>query len=199
VTVLWSAVLWVAVAAAMGAAAASFAQLVVDRAEPGGPVALVGAASRCPRCGAPVRAGHLLPVLGFVLLRGRCRVCRAGIPGRHLAGELTVGVFWALSVGWLGLTWWLPLVLLAPVLVVLLGSGAVRSAGPWWWAAAVLPPVAVAVLTLGVGAALAGRGGLYATCGAAAAATLLGAARLTAEKSADRLSQPPTGSHLPGM
>ncbi len=190
-------VLWAAVAAAMGAAAASFAQLAVDRAEPGGPVALLREASRCPRCGAPVRAWHLLPMVGFVLLRGRCRVCRAVIPRRHLAGELTVGVLWALSVGWLGLTWWLLLALLAPVLVVLLRSGAVRSAGPRWWAAAVLPLFGVAVLTLGVGAALAGRSGLYATCGAAGAAALLGAARLTAKKSADRLSQPPTGSHLP--
>jgi prepilin signal peptidase PulO-like enzyme (type II secretory pathway) len=46
----------------------------------------------------------VLPVLGFVLLGGRCRVCRAVIPGRHLAGELPVAVLWALSVGWLGLT-----------------------------------------------------------------------------------------------
>ena len=196
---LAGSVLWAAVAAAMGAAAASFAQLAVDRAGPFGSAALLREASRCPRCAAPVRAWHVLPVAGFVLLRGRCRVCRAAIPDRHLAGELSVGVIWALSVGWLGLTWWLPLVLLAPVLVVLLRSGAVRSAGWRWWAAAVLPAVAVAVLTQGVGAALADRGGLYAACGAAGAAALLGAVRLTAEKSADRLSQPPTGSHLPGV
>jgi hypothetical protein len=102
-----------------------------------------------------------------------------------------------LSVVWLGLTWWLPLVLLAPVLVVLLRSGAVRGAGWQWWSAAVLPPLGVAVLTLGVGAALASRGWLYAACGAAGAAALLGAAQLTAEKPADRLSQTPTGPHLP--
>lgn len=63
--------LWVAVAAAMGAAAASFAQLVVDRAESGRFVARLREVSRCPRCDAPVRAWHPLPVMGVVLLRGR--------------------------------------------------------------------------------------------------------------------------------
>jgi prepilin signal peptidase PulO-like enzyme (type II secretory pathway) len=135
--------------------------------------------------------------VGFTLLRGRCRVCRTMIPRRHLTGELTVGVLWALSVVWLGLTWWLPLVLLAPVLVVLLRSGAVRGAGWQWWSAAVLPPLRVAVPTLGVGAALASRGWLYAARGAAGAAALLGAAQLTGEKPAVRLSQTPTGPHLP--
>ena len=71
-------VLWAAVAATLGAAAASFAQLVVDRAVPGRSVAVLREASRCPRCAAPVRARHVLPVAGFVLLRGRCPVCRAG-------------------------------------------------------------------------------------------------------------------------
>ena len=56
----------------------------------------------------------------------------------------------------------------------------------------------IAVLTLG-GASAAGRGGLYAACAGGAAAALLGAVWLTGEKSADRLSQPPTGSHLPGV
>lgn len=190
-------VLWAAVAATLGAAAASFAQLVVDRAEPGRSVAVLREASRCPRCAAPVRAWHVLPVAGFVLLRGHCRVCRAGIGRRHLAGELTVGVLWALSVGWLGLTWWLPPVLLAPVLVLLLHSGAVRGAGPRWWAAAALPPSGIAVLTLGVGASAAGREGLYAACAGVGAAALLGAVVLTGQNSGDRLSQTPTSPHLP--
>lgn len=191
--------LWAAVAAAMGAAAVSSAQLAVDRSEPGGPTALLRQASHCPRCSAPVRPWHLLPVVGFVLLAGRCRVCRTAIPRRHLGGELAVGALWALAVVALGSVWWLPLVLLAPVLIVLLRSGAVRGAGCRWWAAAVLPPVGVAVLTLGVGAALAGRGWLYAACGAVGAAALLVAVRLTAEESADRPSRTPTGSHLPGV
>lgn len=191
--------LWAAVAAAMGAAAVSFAQLAVDRSEPGGPAALLRQGSHCPRCSAPLRPWHLLPVVGFVLLAGRCRLCRTVIPRRHLGGELTAGALWAIAVVALGLVWWLPLVLLTPVLIVLLRSGAVRGAGCRWWAAAVLPPVGVAVLTLGVGAALTGRGWLYAACGAVGATALLVAVRLTAEESADRPSQTSTGSHLPGL
>ena len=85
------------------------------------------------------------------------------------------------------------------VLVLLLRSGAVRGAALRWWAAVVLPPAGIAVLTLGVGASAAGPGRLYAACAGGAAAALLGAVWLTGEKSADRLSQPPTGSHLPGV
>ena len=189
--------LWAVVAAAMGAAAVSFGQLAVDRAEPGVSASRLREASRCPSCAAPVRPWHLLPVLGFLLLRGRCRVCRSPIPRRHPAGELTVGALWALAVVWLGPVWWLPLLLLTPILLVLLPSRALRDAGRRWWVAAVLPPIGVTALTLGVGAALAGRGWLYAVCGAVGAAALLVAVLLTSERPADRQSQTPAGLHLP--
>jgi prepilin signal peptidase PulO-like enzyme (type II secretory pathway) len=191
--------LWAAVAAAMGAAAASFGQLAVDRAGSGRQQARLREPSRCPHCRAPVRPWHVLPVAGFLLLAGRCRVCRAAIGFRHLAGELTVGALWAMAVVGLGLRWWLPLVLLAPVLLVLLTSRAVRGAGCRLWWAAVLPPAGAAVLALGVGAALAGRPGLYLACGAVGAAALLLALRLTVEQPVDRLSQTPAGAHLPGV
>lgn len=190
-------VLWAMMAAAMGAAAVSFGQLAVDRAEPGVRPARLRDASRCPHCAASVRPWHVLPVIGFLLLGGRCRACRSSIPRRHPAAEVTVGGLWALAVVTLGLVWWLPLVLLAPILIALLRSRGLREAGGRWWAAAVLPLVGVAVLTLGVGAALAGRGWLYAACGAGGGAVLLVAVLLTFEEPADRLSQTPTGPHLP--
>ena len=192
-------VLWAVLAAVMGAAVASFAQLAVDRAEPGRSAGLLHEASRCARCGAAIRAGHVLPVVGFMLLRGRCRVCRAEIPRRHLTGELTLGALWALVVVSLGMSWWLPLALLAPVLVILLRSGAVRGVGWRWWSAVVLISLGVAVLVLGLGAAASGRGWLYVGCGATGVGALLVAARLTAEESAMRVSQPTSESHLPGM
>lgn len=190
-------VLWAVVAAAMGAAAVSFGQLAVDRAAPGVSVARLRDASRCPGCAAPVGAWHVLPVVGFLLLGGRCRVCRSSIPRRHPVGELTGGALWALAVVWPGLVWWLPLVLLAPILLVLLRCRALRDAGRRWWLAALLPLAGVAMLTLGVGAALAGRGWLYAVCGAVGAAALLVAVLLTFDHSADRLSQTPARTHLP--
>ncbi|HEX6865579.1 MAG TPA: prepilin peptidase [Thermoanaerobaculia bacterium] len=39
--------------------------------------------SRCPACAAPIRALDNLPVLSFLLLRGRCRSCGARISWRY--------------------------------------------------------------------------------------------------------------------
>jgi leader peptidase (prepilin peptidase) / N-methyltransferase len=52
--------------------------------------------SRCPRCGAGIRARDNVPVLGWLVLRGRCRGCRGAIPPRYAVVELTVGLLFAL-------------------------------------------------------------------------------------------------------
>ena len=39
--------------------------------------------SRCPACGAAIRPWDNVPVLSFLLLRGRCRACRAPISARY--------------------------------------------------------------------------------------------------------------------
>jgi leader peptidase (prepilin peptidase)/N-methyltransferase len=44
--------------------------------------------SRCDRCGAPIRAWDLVPVLSYAALRGRCRRCGVDIDRRHVAVEL---------------------------------------------------------------------------------------------------------------
>lgn len=159
------AVWWVAVAAVLGAAAISFVQLAVDRAGRGVEPSRLRGRSRCPRCSVVLRVRELLPVAGYVLLRGRCAACRAPIPRRHLYGEFAVAAMCAAAVDVLGADWWLPVVLVLPPAALLLGAPAVRAAGPRWWAAAALPPAGVAVLTLGVGWVAQGRGGLYALCG----------------------------------
>lgn len=48
-------------------------------------------ASRCPRCQAPIRPWHNIPVLGYLALRGRCRVCREPIPWRYPVIEAVCG------------------------------------------------------------------------------------------------------------
>ncbi len=52
--------------------------------------------SRCPRCGARVRARDLVPVVSWVLLRGRCRDCQAPIAATYPLVELLGGLL-----GWL--------------------------------------------------------------------------------------------------
>jgi prepilin signal peptidase PulO-like enzyme (type II secretory pathway) len=70
-------VLWVAVAAALAPRLPR--SLSWWSTGPARPVGRGAAdASRCPRCAAPVRTCHVLPVVGFVPLRGRCRMCRVG-------------------------------------------------------------------------------------------------------------------------
>ena len=49
-------------------------------------------ASHCTSCGAPIRAFDNLPVLGWLLLRGRARCCKAPISGRYPLVELLGGL-----------------------------------------------------------------------------------------------------------
>jgi leader peptidase (prepilin peptidase)/N-methyltransferase len=51
--------------------------------------------SHCPSCGKPIRWYDNVPVLSWILLRGRCRDCKGSIPWRYPLVELSVGVwFW---------------------------------------------------------------------------------------------------------
>jgi len=57
---------------------------------------IVKPASRCPRCGTPVRPYDNVPVLSWLLLRGRCRSCGCAISPRYplveaLTAALCVG------------------------------------------------------------------------------------------------------------
>jgi len=166
-------VIWLeaTVATAMGAAALSFVQLATDRA-----VSAVGLLerSRCPRCATGLRAREVLPIAGFLLLRGRCRGCGAAIPRRHLAGEVTVGAFWAVTVVLMGAVAWLPVVLAAPLAVMLLRSPLRDAARALL--AGLLPLVGVALLTFGLVGLLEGRWAIYGAGGLLGSAALLAGA-----------------------
>lgn len=59
---------------------------------------IVFPASHCPRCGTPIRPYDNVPILSWILLRGRCRSCRGPISARYPAVELlTALVFLGLS------------------------------------------------------------------------------------------------------
>lgn len=57
--------------------------------------------SACPQCGHRLAAWELLPVLGWLLLRGRCRACRVRIPARYPLVELATGALF----GWAAWRW----------------------------------------------------------------------------------------------
>lgn len=58
--------------------------------------------SHCPHCQQPIRWWHNIPVLSYLLLRGRCAQCRQAISPRYplveaLSGLLSVIVVWQLG------------------------------------------------------------------------------------------------------
>src|SRR4051794_32155705 len=56
---------------------------------------LVRPGSHCPACGHPVRPRDNVPVVSWLLLRGRCRDCGARISARYPLVELLTGAVWA--------------------------------------------------------------------------------------------------------
>ena len=60
--------------------------------------------SACPQCGALIGWYDNIPLVSFLLLRGRCRGCRAGIPWRYPIVEAATGGAFALAYGLLGPT-----------------------------------------------------------------------------------------------
>lgn len=75
----------------------SFANVVVSRVPEGRSV--VRPRSACPNCGHLIRARDNIPVLSWLVLKGRCRDCSAPISARYPAVELLVaGAFASLPV-----------------------------------------------------------------------------------------------------
>jgi leader peptidase (prepilin peptidase) / N-methyltransferase len=54
--------------------------------------------SHCPRCGAMIHWYDNIPILSFILLRAKCRRCKARIPWRYLLVELAVGIWFLQAV-----------------------------------------------------------------------------------------------------
>jgi leader peptidase (prepilin peptidase)/N-methyltransferase len=85
---------WLApVAALFGLAIGSFMTVVAARVPAGESV--VAPRSRCPRCGATIRMRDNIPVLSWLLLRGRCRDCGERIPVRYPILELSTAILMA--------------------------------------------------------------------------------------------------------
>ncbi len=56
---------------------------------------IVGPRSECDSCGVQIAAYDNIPILSWLLLRGRCRNCGASIPKRYPAIELALGAAFA--------------------------------------------------------------------------------------------------------
>lgn len=88
---------------AVGAVVGSFLNVVIARVPRGESV--VSPASRCPRCKAAIRWYDNVPVLSWIVLRGKCRDCGLPISPRYPMVELLVGLLAVGIVRQLGPTW----------------------------------------------------------------------------------------------
>lgn len=82
----------------VGLAVGSFLNVVVWRVPRGESV--VSPASACPRCGHAIRSRDNVPVLSWLLLRGRCRDCGEPIAVRYPLVEAATGALFAFAAWW---------------------------------------------------------------------------------------------------
>lgn len=79
----------VALLGVLGLAVGSFLNVVIHRVPAG--LSVIRPPSSCPGCGAEILARDNVPVLSWLVLRGRCRSCGSPIPARYPAVEIVTG------------------------------------------------------------------------------------------------------------
>lgn len=87
------AAFWTAYFFAIGASIGSFLNVVVHRLPRGESVVRPG--SRCPACGGSIAWRQNIPILSWLLLRGRCAKCGAPFSPRYMLVELITALLFA--------------------------------------------------------------------------------------------------------
>jgi leader peptidase (prepilin peptidase)/N-methyltransferase len=102
----------------LGLAVGSFLNVVIYRVPRD--ESLIRPGSHCPHCAAAVRNRHNVPVLGWLMLRGRCADCRTPIGVRYPLIEAGTAVLFVAVAARFGWSWALPAYLyLAAVAIAL--------------------------------------------------------------------------------
>lgn len=104
--------------AVLGLIVGSFLNVVIHRVPRGESV--VRPRSACPSCQTPIAPRDNIPVLSWVLLRGRCRSCGAPIAARYVVVEIATAVVWLGVAAWAASAGHLALL---PLLLVLASAG----------------------------------------------------------------------------
>ncbi len=86
----------------LGAAIGSFLNVVVYRVPAG--LSILWPPSRCPKCFHQLGLGENIPILGWLLLRGKCRHCRTPISPRYPLIEAITAVIFVLVYNRFGLS-----------------------------------------------------------------------------------------------
>ena len=69
------------------------------------PPGIAGPASQCPSCGQPIRWRDNVPLVSFLILKGRCRSCEAAISVRYPLVEALCAVLSWVVVAVMGVQW----------------------------------------------------------------------------------------------
>ena len=108
----------ISICAVFGLIVGSFLNVLIYRVPRG--LSIVAPPSACPHCESPIKPYDNIPVLSWLVLRGRCRSCRGSISARYPLVELTTMALFAGAAVRLGRSWTLPAycVLLAGMLAL---------------------------------------------------------------------------------
>jgi leader peptidase (prepilin peptidase)/N-methyltransferase len=109
----------IVLAAIFGLLIGSFLNVVVARVPEGRSVVRPGSA--CPNCGTPISARDNIPVLSWLLLRGKSRCCGEPISIRYPLVEAGTAALFAAVTAWAGVSWLLPALLYLAAISVSLG------------------------------------------------------------------------------
>jgi leader peptidase (prepilin peptidase) / N-methyltransferase len=86
----------------LGLAFGSFLNVCIYRLPRG--LSVVWPGSACPQCGKAIRAYDNIPVISWLILRGRCRDCSARISARYMIVELMTACLFVFCYAQFGLT-----------------------------------------------------------------------------------------------
>ena len=92
-----------ALLALYGLVVGSFLNVVIVRVPSG--ESLLRPPSKCPMCETPIQVRDNIPVISWVLLRGKCRSCGEPIPVGYPLVELTNALLWVLAGIRFGASW----------------------------------------------------------------------------------------------
>lgn len=164
-----------------GAVVGSFLNVVIGRLPE--ELSVVHPRSRCPRCLTPIPLWDNIPVLTWLILRGRCRHCGVRISPRYLLIEVLTGVLAAALYARFGLSWdlliwsalfpmliaivfldldywWIPDAIVLPGAALAFGAAFLPGGLTWIDSLVGLFPAALIYITGWVFARLTGREGL---------------------------------------
>ncbi|MEP6508290.1 MAG: prepilin peptidase [Gemmatimonadales bacterium] len=84
--------LWAICSFVVGAVFGSFLNVCISRWPEG--LSVVKPRSRCPKCGHQIGAAENIPIISWLILRGKCRGCGTHISFQYPLVEILVGLIW---------------------------------------------------------------------------------------------------------